>query len=199
MILRICWPICGFISNPSFVAGIIGLSLFVRSSLAFAEEPKLTNIIVTNTKENLLLYLTVEGAFTEPMKELVMKGVPTEFSYYIKLFKSRSYWMNKSLADLTLTHSVQYDTKKKEFHVKRSWEPEKKHVVASIEDAKSLLCEIDSLKVAPIWILEKGIQYQIQAKAEFKKKTLPYYLHYVVFFISLWDFATDWYTIDFIY
>lgn len=181
------------------MAVIIGCCTLFRPGPLSAQEPKLTNIIVTNTQENLLLYLTVEGAFTEPMKEAVMKGISTEFVYYIKLFKSRNYWTDKSLADLTLTHSVQYDTEKKEFHVKRSWEPEKRHMAKSFEEAKSLMCEIESLKVAPIWILEKGIQYQIQAKAELSKKTLPYYLHYVVFFISLWNFATDWYAVDFTY
>jgi hypothetical protein len=28
---------------------------------------------------------------------------------------------------------------------------------------------------------------------------LPFYLHYVLFFLSFWDFETDWYTVDFIY
>jgi len=37
------------------------------------------------------------------------------------------------------------------------------------------------------------------AKAELNKLTLPFHLHYVLFFVSLWDFETDWYTIDFVY
>ncbi|NQT10914.1 MAG: DUF4390 domain-containing protein, partial [Desulfobacteraceae bacterium] len=41
--------------------------------------------------------------------------------------------------------------------------------------------------------------YQIRAKAELGKLTLPFYLHYILFFVSLWDVETDWYTIDFIY
>ena len=36
-------------------------------------------------------------------------------------------------------------------------------------------------------------------KAELEKVRLPLYLHYVLFFVSLWDFETDWFTIDFIY
>jgi hypothetical protein len=31
------------------------------------------------------------------------------------------------------------------------------------------------------------------------KTTLPWKMHYVLFFVSLWDFETDWYTIDFIF
>jgi len=59
--------------------------------------------------------------------------------------------------------------------------------------------DIDSLKIIPLNKLEKGAQYQIRAKAELDKLTLPFYLHYVLFFISLWDCETDWYTVVFIY
>jgi len=39
----------------------------------------------------------------------------------------------------------------------------------------------------------------LRVKAELEKVRLPLYLHYVLFFVSLWDFETDWYTVDFIY
>jgi hypothetical protein len=61
------------------------------------------------------------------------------------------------------------------------------------------MTEIHSLKIIPLSELEKGRQYQLRVKAEFSKKTLPFYLHYVLFFVSLWDFETDWYALDFIY
>jgi hypothetical protein len=55
------------------------------------------------------------------------------------------------------------------------------------------------LSIVPLAQLQKGQQYQVRAKAKLSKLTLPFYLHYVLFFVSLWDFETDWYTIDFIY
>jgi len=61
------------------------------------------------------------------------------------------------------------------------------------------MAEIDSLKIIELNHLEKDSQYQIRTKAQLSKLTLPFYLHYVLFFVSLWDFDTDWYTIDFIY
>ena len=59
------------------------------------------------------------------------------------------------------------------------------------------MTEIDNLKIIPLNRLEKGEQYQLRVKAEVSKKTLPLYLHYILFFVSLWDYETDWYTIDF--
>jgi len=61
------------------------------------------------------------------------------------------------------------------------------------------MTEIDGLKVVPLSNLEKDKRYQLRAKAELSKRTLPFYLHYVLFFVSLWDFETDWYAIDFTY
>jgi len=35
--------------------------------------------------------------------------------------------------------------------------------------------------------------------AELDKLELPLYLHYIFFFLYLWDFKTDWHAVDFRY
>ena len=61
------------------------------------------------------------------------------------------------------------------------------------------MSKVDGHKMIPIGELEKGRQYRLRTKAEVSKITLPFYLHYVLVFVSLWDVETDWYTIDFTY
>lgn len=173
--------------------------MFLIQNLAFSQEAKLTDIIVTNTRDDLLVYLNVEGAFREKMQAAILSGVPTTFSFFITLFKARNLWLDKKIADIKVTHSVKYNNLKKEFVVKRSWENGEPLVTQSFEEVKKLMTEIDSLKIAPLSGLEKGLNYQIRAKAELSKLTLPFYLHHVFIFLSLWDFETDLYTIDFIY
>lgn len=176
------------------------IALFVIvQGLALAQEAKLTHIIVTNTRDDLLIYLTVEGAFTEKMEKAVQSGVPASFSFFINLYKSRSMWLDRNLADIEIVHTIKYNHLKKEFIINRSWDPNSPVIAQSFAEAKKLMAEIDSLKIIPLKTLEKGKQYQIRAKAKLSKLTLPYYLHYVLFFLSMWDFETDWYTIDFIY
>jgi hypothetical protein len=173
--------------------------MFLIQNLAFSQEAKLTDIIVTNTRDDLLVYLNVEGAFREKMQAAILSGVPTTFSFFITLFKARNLWLDKKIADIKVTHTVKYNNLKKEFVVKRSWENGEPLVTQSFEEVKKLMTEIDSLKIAPLNALEKGLNYQIRAKAELSKLTLPFYLHHVFIFLSLWDFETDLYTIDFIY
>ena len=167
--------------------------------LAFAQDARLADIIVTNTRDDLLLYLNVEGAFREKMKKAVLSGVPTTFSFFVDLYRVRNLWVDKKVAGLTVTHSIKYDNLKKEFTIKRSWKNGTPLITQSFDEAQKLMSEIDSLKIVPLKRLKKGEHYQIRAKAELSKVILPFYLHYVFIFVSLWDFETDLYTIDFIY
>jgi hypothetical protein len=61
------------------------------------------------------------------------------------------------------------------------------------------MAEVVGLRVTEIQNLHEGLHYQIHMMAELDKIRLPFYLHNVFFFLSLWDFQTDWYTIDFRY
>lgn len=166
---------------------------------SFALDAVLTNIIVTNTRDDLLLYLTVQNAFPPEIEETINSGVPATFSFFINLYRVRSFWPDWEVTEIDVTHTIKYDNLKKEYIVTRSWEPNRPQVVKSFFEAKKLMTEIDSLAIVSLDKLEKGKQYQVRTKAKLSKLTLPFYLHYVLFFVSLWDFETDWYTIDFIY
>lgn len=176
----------------------VGLVLTMPARLQ-AQDAKLTNIIVTNTRDNLLLYLTALDAFPSKIETAVHSGVPTTFSFYIKLHRVRGLWLDQKIMDITLSHTLKYNSLKKEYIVTRSWEGEQSQTVESLDEAKKLMTEVDSLVIVPLKQLEKGQQYQISAKAELSKMTLPFYLHYILFFVSFWDVETDWYTINFIY
>jgi len=167
----------------------------VNSSLA--QDAVLTHITVSNTRDELLFHFTLEGSFTEKLKEAIISGVPATFTFYISLHQIRNWWPDKKIADITLSHTIKYDNLKKNFTIKRSWKEGEPIVTHSFSQAQKWMTEIDALPLYPLKELEKGRPYQIRAKAEVSKLTLPLYLHYILF--SLWDVETDWYTIDFIY
>ena len=177
----------------------IALLLLLTCMPVFGQEATLNIKTVTNTRDDLLLFLDVEGAFTQEMEEAILSGVQATFTFIITLEKVRGFWWNTQITDQELMHEIKYDNLKKEFSITRPWESENPTITKSFDEAKRLMTQIDSLKIAPLDILEKGQRYQIRAKAELGKITLPFYLHYVLFFVSLWDFETDWHTIDFIY
>ncbi len=181
-------------------AGAVLLSLiFLIQNPHAAQDATLSNLIVTNTRNELLVYLNVEGAFREQTVNAILSGVPASFSFFIKLYQKRSMWFDKAIADIEISNSIKYNNLKKEFVVERSWENGRIRTAQSLEEAQKLMSDVDGLSIISLNMLEKGKQYQVKAKAKLSKLTLPFYLHYVFFFVSLWDFETDWYTIDFIY
>ncbi|KPJ78492.1 MAG: hypothetical protein AMJ54_03160 [Deltaproteobacteria bacterium SG8_13] len=186
------------ISKRKWLAVFLGVFLLLEA-VVFAQDARLTRITVSNTRDNLLLYLKLQGAFTEKMQEAILSGVPATFSYYVSLHRVRSLWFDKELADLKITNSIRYDNLKKEFTVTRPWKGEQPILTQSFQEAQRYMTEIDGLIVYPLEGLNKGGQYQIRTMAEMSKTTLPWKMHYVLFFVSLWDFETDWYTIDFIF
>ena len=178
---------------------LLCIAIMFQPAMVVAQNATLKNIIVTNTRDDLLIYLTVEGAFREKMEIAISSGVPATFSFFVNLYQTRGFWFDKNISELNVLHTIKYDNLKNEYIVERSWDDNHQRAVESFDEAKKLMAEIDSLKIVELNRLEKGDQYQIRTKAQLSKLTLPYYLHYVLFFVSLWDFDTDWYTIDFIY
>ena len=175
------------------------VAIFLFGAVGFAQDARLTRITVSNTRDHLLLYLKLEGAFTEKMQQAILSGVPATFSYYVSLHRVRSLWFDKDLADIKITTTIKYDNLKKAFTVIRPWKGEQPTLTQSFQEAQRFMTEIDGLIVYPLEGLRKGGQYQLRTMAEMSKTTLPWKMHYVLFFVSLWDFETDWYTIDFIF
>ena len=169
------------------------------SSPLQAAEATLSDIIVTNTQEDLLVFFDIKGCFTREMEEAILNGMPTTFTIVIRLYRTRAFWFDASIASITLEHTIKYDSLKNEFRVTRSEENDTKLVVKDFEAAKKAMAEIRNIRVIPLKELQERGKYQLRVKAELEKVRLPLYLHYVLFFVSLWDFETDWYTVDFIY
>jgi hypothetical protein len=175
------------------------LCLGLNHGALHAAEAILNDVVVTNTRDDLLLYLNVDGAFHEKMERAVISGVPASFSFFVNLFSVRTLWPDKKLVDLKLIHTIKYNALKKEFTIIRSWEADREFVTPSYTEAKKRMAKINGLNIISLSQLEKGQRYQIRAKAQLSKVKLPLYLHYVLFFVSLWDFETDWYSIDFVF
>jgi len=178
---------------------IIWVFLVVPANLFADNNAILANIKLANTRDDLLTYFEVKNAFTDKINQAVQNGIPTTFSFYVSLYKTGSSLFDKKVADIEIKSTVKYNSLKEEFSVSRPWKDEKPAVTNSFEEAKSWMTEVDNLKIIPLENIVKGDKYQIRIKAELDKVTLPLSLHYVFFFVSFWDFETDWYLINFTY
>jgi len=180
---------------------IFALSLFLLvSGVAWGQDARITDVIVTNTRDDLVLYFRVEGCFTHDLEQAILNGVPTTFTFLVALDRVRGLWTDKTLSRMEVHHRVKYNNLKNEFVIIRSEHRDKPIVVNSVPEMKKIMAEVEDLRIAKLESLKKNHRYQVSVKAELSKITLPFYLHHVFrFFLFLWDFETDWYTTDFIY
>jgi len=181
----------------------IALSLFILlPALEIplrAQEARLQDIVVTNTRDDLLVYFSVRDCFTPQMIKAIQNGIPTTFNFFVQLYEERDYALDKKIADLRVSHTIRYDNLKKTYVVTLD---EKKGKAISVKDfkkAKKLMAEIVGLDVTKLSRLEKKKRYRVRMMAQLDRIELPFHLHYVLFFLSLWNFETDWYTVEFAY
>lgn len=181
-----------------FLAFVIFLNSY-GALPALAAKAYLSDIVITNGEEHLLVYFTVKDCFTEEMNRAIQNGIETTFTFFVKLYEKIEFAWDKKITDLEVKHSIKYDNLKKLYEVRLSENNNEVITVKDFDQAKKLMSEVIGLKVTPLSRLLEGGDYQLKLMAELDKIELPLNLHYVLFFLSLWDFETDWHTIDFKY
>lgn len=173
--------------------------LLPRPALA-VRGARVSDISITNSLNDLLVSLTVRDAFSPRMREAVFSGVPTTFSFFITLTETRTFWADRTVADVTLTHTLKYNSLRRVFSVQRSWaDTEGELFVSSFDEARRLMSEIEAFPLISLDALQEGRRYELRAKAKLSKITLPFYLHHLLIMASLWAFETDWHRIEFVY
>ena len=86
-------------SSPT--SSLLALALFFgNGQSALAQNATIEELIVTNSSTDLLLFLTVNDAFTRQMEEGIKNGIPVTFNFYVKLERKRKAWLNQELVSL---------------------------------------------------------------------------------------------------
>jgi len=177
---------------------IFGICMLL-SSPAWAKKAGIADIMLDTTRDHLLIHFNVTNCFTAEIEKAIQNGINTTFTFFIKLYEVMDFQLDKKIVTIRVSHDIQYDSLKKVYVVVLSKKDKKEVIVKDFDDAKKLMSKIGGLKVIELSSLEKGKRYQVRMMAELDKIKLPLYLHNVLFFLSLWDFETDWYAVDFKY
>ena len=158
---------------------------------AFCQKAAIKNVQVKGGSEVWRISFDVENCFTEKMEEAVQSGIRTTFTFYVNLYQKRSWWKDRKVASAEFRHTVQYHPIQKVFQV-RLGEGQTYRVASSMEEAKKLMSEVRELEIRSSSPLDPGVPSYFRIKAELDPVRLPLHLEYLLFFVSLWDFETDW-------
>ncbi|MBW2598685.1 MAG: DUF4390 domain-containing protein [Deltaproteobacteria bacterium] len=178
---------------------ILLLCLFLLPAESLAAKAKVTDLLITNTSENLLVYLKVENCFTEKIEKAILAGIPTTFTFVLELYRERRYWFDKKESFLEVRHTIKYDNIKKIFYVVFTENDRKPEQFKEFSKAKIAMSELNGIIFTSLKQMTKGDRYYLRVKAMLEEVRLPLHLEYVFFFVSLWDFETDWLRQDFVY
>jgi len=174
------------------------LLIFFFPSLTYARKASLEDIKTSLKNNALFVSFKVKGCFTKKMIQAINNGVNTKFVFLIRLYKVRRFWKDRKIKELRIIHSIHYDAIKKMYILKFS-EKEDKIVCKSLDEAEDTISRVSNLKIIDTKELKRGEKYQIRIKAELNKARFSFYLHRILFLLSLGGFDTGWYKLNFYY
>jgi hypothetical protein len=169
--------------------------LLVSTASVNAEEARLEDVKVVHSP-GLRVSFVVKGAFKEGILEAIKSGIPTSFTFIIRLHRSKRLWFDELIGTWKFKHTVKYDALKEEYEVSLD---ENKGALKTkdLKKMKTLMVTGDEIEIKPSPNLTEGEVYKLGLKAELDTIKLPFFLDYILFFVKLWDFETDWYSHSF--
>jgi hypothetical protein len=163
-----------------------------------AENAEIRDLLVTNNANHVLVYAKVMNCFTKDIEAAILAGVPTTFTFFIDLLQQRSWWLDRKVIRVTIRHTIKYDNVKKLFYVYFDGDSEPTSF-QDFEGAKRVMADLNGIPVVQLKALNRNEYYIVRIKAKLDKVRLPFNMEVVFFFVSLWDFETDWYREGFLY
>jgi len=163
-----------------------------------AIEPKITDILITNNAQNVLLYARLADSFKTEMESEILAGLPTFFTLKLELYQIRSGLWDKKIISKEIKRTIKYDNLKKTFSIFTEGNATPA-VFSDFESAQKAMAELNGIVVIPLKDLVKGDNYYLMMKVKIDKVRLPFHMEYIFFFVSFWDFETAWYRQSFSY
>ena len=161
-------------------------------------QPRLVDILVTSSADNVVLYARLVDCFKAEMESAILAGVPAIFTIAVDVYQERSYVWDKSIVSKEIYRVIKYDNLKKTFAVTTNGQSQPV-VFPDFESAQKAMAELSGFPIVPMSHLTKGENYSVHVKVKIDKVRLPFYMEYVFVFVSLWDFETPLYKIRFSY
>lgn len=128
----------------------------------------------------------LDGAFTAEVEEVLASGLPVTFHHTIRAYRRRPGWLDRLVAEKTVTTTVNFDTLTQQYRISRSVDGQlvETRVTDKPEEMKNWMTVIERLDV-PSQDDGKPIdRYYVKVKSEIQKR--------FVFFFIPWDFETAW-------
>lgn len=183
----------GALMSKLSVVGILIILVVALFPLTTAQGGKafIEGLHIVQGKGTFVISFSVQNCFSTKMEEAIKAGIPTTFNFFVRLYKKRTLVWDKKIVAHHFQHRIVYDNLKQDFLVSLQ-EKGQEIRVQGLGEAKRSMQRVEGFPVHRGRELEKGT-YELAIKAELDPVKLPLRLECILFFVSLWDFETDWY------
>lgn len=194
-----------FLNNADFgeyvkrpLLALITVFMLALPVYSFAEiDAQIDNITVSPVDSGAAISFSVTNAFNKDIDEAINSGMDTSFTFRVKVERKRTVWFDRNEVDRSFKHTVQYDTLRDEYQITLEENNNAVERTKNVAVMKSLMSTCAAIALRPNAGFVKGEEYEILAKAELRTIKLPMGLDYLLIFVKLWDFETDWHTVIF--
>jgi hypothetical protein len=160
-----------------------------------AAEPRIADIIVTRGSDDMVVYASLRDAFTGEIEESIVNGVPTTFTYTVRLMRRRGLLPDAQVTSFTVRQGVTYDLLRDEFLLVRETNGRRETRVTKLyADVRRWMGELAGMRVASYRVLQPDELYAVQIKAEIRSVKLAFPLNLVPFVGAFFNFDTPWAT-----
>jgi hypothetical protein len=186
-----------------FIFILAPYSLFprIKTTILLAEDrpdPKIYEFIVSNSRDKLLAYFSLKNGYPPYVQIALESGIIVRYIYEVEL-QSPRFLMKKGLSRLFISRTLTYDNLKGEYRV--SFGPDAPRVVSvrTLEEAKSLVFEINDVSIISLSELPREKTYTLRVRAKMEKAASSLPFRSLLNLFSSWGYQTKWYEIRFNY
>ncbi len=144
-------------------------ALWARSD----DDPEVTDLDVSREGDQVLVSFRMDGAFDDDLVERIQSGLPTGFTYQVRLEKSRRWWLNPSPHKSEIQLIAMYNAITREYliNTKQDGRLISSTIVTSLEELQQHMTILDAVPFVQLDSELRG-RHKVKVRAELGSKTI---------------------------
>lgn len=138
-------------------------------SLAREDAPAFGELAVSNSATELLLYASLQDAFTEEMTGSLQSGIPLQFRFYAELRERDS---ERLAGEWQFVHRLSYDTLQENYRFDNDSPPDSR-LFTDLAAAKQAMTSLNGVPLLKLSALKPGAIYTLHLRADLYQRDFP--------------------------
>lgn len=169
------------------------IPLFFIPIKTYGELSKISDIIVMEGKDEVVVSSSLLGGFGKYFEEAIKNGFEKEITFYIEIYRIWNFWPDEFILSKKIQKTIKFDTLKNTYHA-TSYDGLylEERFFDDYDKMKAWISKLEGIKVASRGLLRPNANYFVRIRADSKYKRPSPLIENLLFFIPTTDFETPW-------